>query len=73
MDLGEPAGNVARILGLLLMLVAIPAVFHAGRLRTPGSNAVGGAGLLSVVLLLLFLDGRACWRRSTGCAATFRK
>jgi O-antigen ligase len=36
LDTGEPSGNVARILGLLLILVAIPAVFHAGRLHTPG-------------------------------------
>jgi O-antigen ligase len=36
LDTGEPSGNIARILGLLLMLVAIPAVFHAGRLHTPG-------------------------------------
>ena len=37
MDLGEPLGNVARILGLLLLLVAIPAVLQAGRVRTPGA------------------------------------
>lgn len=37
LDLGEPMGNIARILGLLLILVAIPAVLQAGRLRTPGS------------------------------------
>jgi O-antigen ligase len=36
LDTGEPLGNVARIVGLLLLLVAIPAVFQAGRLRTPG-------------------------------------
>lgn len=36
MDLGEPLGNIARILGLLLILVAVPAVLQAGRLRTPG-------------------------------------
>jgi O-antigen ligase len=36
LDLGEPLGNIARILGLLLILVAIPAVLQAGRLRTPG-------------------------------------
>lgn len=36
LDLGEPIGNVARIAGLLLLLVAIPAVLLAGRLRTPG-------------------------------------
>jgi CDP-diglyceride synthetase len=36
LDLGEPLGNIARIVGLLLLLVAIPAVLQAGRLRTPG-------------------------------------
>jgi hypothetical protein len=36
LDLGEPLGNVARIIGLLLLLVAIPAILQAGRLRTPG-------------------------------------
>ena len=36
LDLGEPLGNVARIVGLLLLLAAIPAVLQAGSLRTPG-------------------------------------
>ncbi len=36
LELGEPLGNIARITGLLLLLAAIPAVFQAGRLRTPG-------------------------------------
>ncbi len=36
LDLGEPFGNVARIAGLLLLLVAIAATFQAGRMRTPG-------------------------------------
>ncbi len=36
LDLGEPLGNIARMVGLLLLLVAIPAVLQAGRLRTPG-------------------------------------
>jgi O-antigen ligase len=36
LDLGEPLGNVARIAGVLLVLVGIPAVLQAGRLRTPG-------------------------------------
>jgi len=35
LDLGDPLGNVARIAGLMLLLVAIPAVLQAGRLRTP--------------------------------------
>ncbi len=37
LDLGEPLGNVARVAGLLLLLVAIPAVFEGGRLRAPGA------------------------------------
>jgi O-antigen ligase len=36
LDLGAPLGNVARIAGLLLLLIAIPAVLQAGQLRTPG-------------------------------------
>jgi O-antigen ligase len=36
LDLGEPLGNAARMAGLLLLLVAVPAVLQAGRLRTPG-------------------------------------
>src|ERR1039457_4725722 len=36
LDLGEPLGNVARVVGLLLLLVSIPAILQAGRLRTPG-------------------------------------
>jgi len=37
LDLGEPFGNIARIVGLLLLLAAIPAVLQSGRLRTPGA------------------------------------
>jgi len=36
LDLGQPLGNIARILGLVLVLVSIPAVLQAGCLRTPG-------------------------------------
>lgn len=36
LDTGEPYGNIARVIGLLLILVAIPAILQAGRLRTPG-------------------------------------
>jgi O-antigen ligase len=34
LDLGEPLGNVARILGILLLLAAVPAMLQAGRVRT---------------------------------------
>lgn len=37
LELGEPLGNIARILGLLLLLVAIPAVLQTGRLRNPSA------------------------------------
>ncbi len=37
LDLGEPLGNIARLAGLLLLLVAMPAILLAGRLRTPGA------------------------------------
>jgi O-antigen ligase len=36
LELGAPLGNIARVVGLLLLLVAIPAVLQAGRIRTPG-------------------------------------
>jgi len=36
LDLGEPVGNIARVVGLALILLAVPAVLQAGRLRTPG-------------------------------------
>jgi len=37
LELGEPLGNIARVVGLLLLLVAIPAVLQTGRIRTPGA------------------------------------
>ena len=36
MDLGEPLGNIARLVGLAALLAAIPAVLEARRLRAPG-------------------------------------
>jgi putative inorganic carbon (HCO3(-)) transporter len=36
LDLGEPLGNIARIVGLLLLLAALPAILQARLLRTPG-------------------------------------
>jgi O-antigen ligase len=36
LDLGEPLGNIARAVGVMVLLAAIPAVFQTGRLRTPG-------------------------------------
>jgi O-antigen ligase len=49
LDLGEPLGNVARIAGLLVLLVAVPAVLQAGRLRNPGAFC-----WLTLVLYLWF-------------------
>ncbi|MGB8261146.1 MAG: hypothetical protein WCE75_12375, partial [Terracidiphilus sp.] len=37
LDWGPPVGNIARIAGLALLLVAIPTVLHAGRTRPPGA------------------------------------
>lgn len=37
LDVGPPLGNVARIAGVLLLVVAIPAVFETGRIRAPGA------------------------------------
>ena len=36
LDLGAPWGNVARIAGLIALLMAVPAVLQTGRLRNPG-------------------------------------
>lgn len=37
LDLGAPWGNIARIVGLVLLVVAIPDLAHAGRMRTPAT------------------------------------
>jgi O-antigen ligase len=37
LDLGEPLGNIARFVGMIVLLAAIPAVLQAGRIRTPGA------------------------------------
>jgi O-antigen ligase len=36
LDLGEPLGNIARIVGLVLLVGAIPAVLQSGHIRMPG-------------------------------------
>jgi O-antigen ligase len=36
LELGEPLGNIARVVGLLVLLAAIPALLQGGRLRAPG-------------------------------------
>lgn len=37
LDIGEPLGNIARILGVVLLLAAVPAILLTGRTRTPGA------------------------------------
>lgn len=37
LDLGAPWGNIARIIGILLLLVAIPDIAYAGHMRTPAT------------------------------------
>ncbi|HUN84343.1 MAG TPA: O-antigen ligase family protein [Terracidiphilus sp.] len=37
LDLGEPLGNIARVLGLVVLLAAIPAILQQGELRRPGA------------------------------------
>ena len=53
LDMGEPLGNVARIAGVAVLLVAIPAVLQAGRLRTPGAQ--------QWVVLAFYLWWRVDW------------
>jgi hypothetical protein len=36
LELGPPLGNIARVVGLVLLLVAVPAVFLGRQVRTPG-------------------------------------
>lgn len=36
LDMGAPFGNIARIAGVLVVMVLIPAVLQAGRMRRPG-------------------------------------
>lgn len=47
LDLGAPIGNIARLAGLMLLLVAIPAILQAGRMRK--------LGLLQWLVLGLYL------------------
>jgi O-antigen ligase len=36
LELGEPFGNIARFIGILLLFAALPALLQSGRLRLPG-------------------------------------
>jgi hypothetical protein len=37
LDLGAPVGNIARVLGLVVLAAAIPAILLTGRMRRPGA------------------------------------
>src|SRR5438132_1508896 len=49
LDLGEPIGNIARIVGVVVLFAAVPAVLLAGRIRSPGA-----VEWLSLALFLCF-------------------
>jgi O-antigen ligase len=68
LDLGAPWGNIARIAGLVLLLVAIPDLAQAGRIRTPAA-----LHWLTLALLLWFActlfwtsDPIATWTKLRG-------
>ena len=65
LDLGEPYGNIARIVGILLLLVAIPAVLEVGRIRKPGALQ------WAVLAFYLFWLASAMW--TVDPLATFEK
>jgi hypothetical protein len=65
LDLGEPLGNIARVLGLVLLLFAVPAVLQSGRMRTPGA--------IQWVVLALFLWFCCSYFWTIGSAATLEK
>jgi O-antigen ligase len=44
LDLGEPAGNIARVIGVALLLVAILSILQTGRLRTAGAMQWAAVG-----------------------------
>ncbi len=70
LDLGTPLGNVARIMGLIAMATAIPAILQAQELAQVGTFALAGSGFVPVVQLYVFLDCRpAC---NVGQAARLR-
>ena len=65
LELGAPLGNIARFIGVLLLLVAIPAVLGAGRMRSPGP--------MQWLVLALYLWFCATWLWTIDPVATFEK
>ncbi len=65
LDLGPPLGNAARIAGLLVLLVAVPSAFQAGRVRTPG--------MMQWLVLALYLWLCATYFWTIDSAATLAK
>ncbi len=55
LDLGEPLGNVARIVGAILLIVAIPAAIARNRWNGPGALPV------LVLALFLYLSATYLW------------
>ncbi len=55
LDLGEPLGNIARIVSLLLLMAVVPATLQAGRMRDPG------AVQWMVLALFLWFCGSYFW------------
>jgi O-antigen ligase len=64
-DLGEPLGNAARIAGILVLLAGVPAIFQAGRMRSPG--------VFCWIVLALFLWFCLTWLWTIDATATFEK
>ena len=50
LDLAAPWGNIARIAGLIALLVAVPAVLRTGRYAQARTDAVADVGSVSLVL-----------------------
>lgn len=65
LDLGAPFGNAARIAGLLVLIVAVPAAMQAGRVRTPG--------MMQWLVLALYLWLCATYLWTIDGAATLAK
>jgi O-antigen ligase len=64
-DLGEPLGNAARIAGILVLLAGAPAIFQAGRMRSPG--------VFCWIVLALFLWFCLTWLWTIDAMTTFEK